>query len=248
MKSMKWMMVALFAVASTHVQASQYAWASIHGDDTDEWDRVANWWWADGGQPTEAPGTDDNVLIGAIFSNTQLDWPVMNTTVAVSNLFLGGGKGTPGKDGELTIESGADLTVGGAFRLGSDGGDGLGYTGTLYMTGGSMVSDVFAVGMNGSEGIAYMSGDASITVNTFFTFREEGTGTIYMADSSMLTVAGDKTGLANDRIIASLGGESISASYDGSSTTFTVIPEPATLGLVAAVGGAVLFIRRRFMM
>jgi len=28
---------------------------------------------------------------------------------------------------------------------------------------------------------------------------------------------------------------------------FTVIPEPATLGMVAAVGGAILFVRRRFM-
>jgi hypothetical protein len=41
------------------------------------------------------------------------------------------------------------------------------------------------------------------------------------------------------------------ASYNlgtaGISTTLSVIPEPATLGLVAAFGGTILFIRRRFM-
>ncbi len=36
--------------------------------------------------------------------------------------------------------------------------------------------------------------------------------------------------------------------FDLASYSITAIPEPATLGLVAAFGGAVLFIRRRFMM
>ncbi|WP_372846130.1 PEP-CTERM sorting domain-containing protein [Pontiella sp.] len=39
----------------------------------------------------------------------------------------------------------------------------------------------------------------------------------------------------------------IGGSTDVAAATLTVIPEPATLGLVAAFGGAVLFIRRRFM-
>jgi hypothetical protein len=118
------------------------------------------------------------------------------------------------------------------------------------MTGGSVVSDVFAVGINGSHGLGYLSGNASITVDTFFTFSAEGTGTIYMEDESVMTVAGNKVGLANDRIVANVGGESISANYDSGTgmTTFAVIPEPATFGLVVAFGGAVLFIRRRFMM
>lgn len=249
MKTVKWMMmVVLFAAVSARVQASQYAWASLQATDTDEWHEVKNWWWGDGGNPTEAPGADDNVVIGAIFANTQLNWPVMNTPETVANLFLGGGKGTPGKDGQLTVEGGAVLTVGSTFRLGSDAG-GSGYTGTLLMTGGSITSDVFAVGHNGSDGLAYLSGDASITVDTFFTFSAGGTGTIYMEDDSVMKVAGDKASLANNRVVANIGGESIFASYDGASetTTFTVIPEPATLGLVAAFGGAILFIRRRFM-
>jgi hypothetical protein len=37
------------------------------------------------------------------------------------------------------------------------------------------------------------------------------------------------------------------ASFDNVSFEYEVIPEPATLGLVTAMGGGLLFIRRRFM-
>ena len=36
--------------------------------------------------------------------------------------------------------------------------------------------------------------------------------------------------------------------FDANTITFTVIPEPATLGLVAAFGGGILFFRRRLML
>ena len=71
-----------------------------------------------------------------------------------------------------------------------------------------------------------------------------------------LIIGGNRTGGLDwmaglGRITAYGGSGTVFADYDSDAnqtTLYAVIPEPATLGLVAAVGGAVLFIRRRFMM
>ncbi len=54
--------------------------------------------------------------------------------------------------------------------------------------------------------------------------------------------------IADGWITALNAGDSIVSSYiDDSYTSFTVIPEPATLSLVALLGGGMLWIRKRFM-
>ena len=71
-----------------------------------------------------------------------------------------------------------------------------------------------------------------------------------------LIIGGDRTnGLdwmaSIGRITAYGGTGTVGSEYDSGAnktTLYAVIPEPATLGLVTAFGGAVLFIRRRFMM
>ena len=54
--------------------------------------------------------------------------------------------------------------------------------------------------------------------------------------------------LTKRKIDAPAAGESIVASYDAGNdwTEFNVIPEPATFGLVALLGGGMLWIRKRF--
>jgi hypothetical protein len=51
----------------------------------------------------------------------------------------------------------------------------------------------------------------------------------------------------SDFKVVSSAGNGFGVDSIGATFTLSVIPEPATLGLVAAFGGAVLFIRRRFM-
>jgi len=65
-----------------------------------------------------------------------------------------------------------------------------------------------------------------------------------------LVIDGDVTADINNwvglgQIVAGGGAGNVTATFDGSKTT--VIPEPATLGLVALMGGGMLFIRKRFM-
>ncbi len=90
--------------------------------------------------------------------------------------------------------------------------------------------------------------------STFYTVRlqnltdgtDTGTGTITGVDA---TIYAALTGSGAYGFFQTINPSTGASGLAGAQVnSITVIPEPATLGLVAAMGGAVLFIRRRFMM
>ena len=132
--------------------------------------------------------------------------------------------------------------------------------GTNNLTGGTAVSTTAATAFDLLSGAVNVGGD----------FDMEFAGAL-LSGSAPLTFANDWTGsFTRDNYTAAewqadlvagtvnVGGTDItdgnfstwfSVENSGAAgSTLTVIPEPATLGLVAAFGGGVLFIRRRLMM
>jgi len=131
-----------------------------------------------------------------------------------------------------------------------------GVTGVATLNGGAVHVDVVTIGQNGTlnwnagtldtftnmafsaDGLLVWEGDHTndvATLVTVGTFTWNGASAVY-EDAK----AYDQEYLA--------GGEYLRTSFDGTNTeVWTVIPEPATLGMVATMSGALLFIRRRCM-
>jgi len=115
----------------------------------------------------------------------------------------------------------------------------------------------------GSVGLSYLATGEGLDAS-------DGTSSVFVGPSTSLEYSDELSGL-NVLSLANVGGEG-NGSWklrltaldiednplvtDGFSNfivpdlslQYTVIPEPATLGLVATLGGSILFIRRRFMM
>jgi len=157
-----------------------------------------------------------------------------------------------GGNGILTMSGTADLTAG-ELRL--DATDG--FTGVANLNGGSVHVDQVTIGANGT---LYLAAAATLDTYTNMTIKANG----------LLVLEGDHTVTVDGQVLAGelswSGGlvgyddaKEFDAEYDtadgwlrykfdGTNTeVWTVIPEPATLGLVGFVAGAMVFIRRRFM-
>lgn len=140
-------------------------------------------------------------------------------------------------DGGGTFESVQTSTYA-AFRLGHLTGNGIG---SLEIKGGSTLSLSTLVTDFGSDGNG--DGGAIVLNGLGSTFVAPNA---YTGDASGGMVAG--SGGWSAVSVTVLGGE-IEVTDLGDRTQLTVvIPEPATLGMVAAMGGGLLFIRRRLMM
>ncbi len=142
-----------------------------------------------------------------------------------------------------TLSVGTDLFIG-AHLCGS---------GTYNMSGGTATANNFAVGwsLGGAD-----TGDAQfgqfnltggdITVNVFGIY---GNGQVDITDGQLNinadVVDGVNTMIANGDITAFGGIGTVIVSYDGGQTHVSAIPEPATLGLVALMGGGLLWIRKK---
>ena len=135
----------------------------------------------------------------------------------MSQLYVGWG-GAITSTGQLTMATGSFMT-GGGLNLGS-GGDNRG---SVFMTGGLIHVGAVALG-DGAR--VDMGGDALFFVNGDFT----------------------GAGLIDSTIFAIGAGESVVETYNSADgrTEWSVIPEPATFGLFALMGGALLFARRNF--
>ena len=167
---------------------------------------------------TSALGTTVPATIGVGW-----DTPTGSMTVAnggslnAGNVYIGWGS-TP-STGVLTIESGAIMTAG-----------------SINMGGGTNVNSG-VVNMTG--GLLHM-GNVSIVAGRFD-----------MRNDAYLLLNGNwlGAGFVGAYIFAPDAGTSIHENYDGLNgrTEWTVIPEPATFGLVAAFGGAMLFLRKKIM-
>jgi hypothetical protein len=154
----------------------------------------------------------------------------------------------------LLVMSGGSVTVGDAtsdtLKIGFRG------TGTLDMTGGTLTSiGSMYVGHNtgGGVGTVNLSGGViELNHNAASPLLVQNGGVINMSDDGILKfLGGDRTGLVanfvSDGRISVAEGKEISAVFNGTDTVVTVIPEPATLGLVSAFAAGTLFVRRRFM-
>lgn len=100
----------------------------------------------------------------------------------------------------------------------------------------------------GTSGVSMIDGTGSwmhlgsSTIEVDGSAYTGGTGTFTLFRSSNL--ASMSTDIAN--VSGFTGGLSGTIAQDGNDVVLTVIPEPATLGLITAFGGGLLFIRRMF--
>ena len=153
------------------------------------------------------------------------------TIVADSGTVYLNGDST-GFTGLLNIDTGAKLggsgTINGDLTIAAGGTLAFSTTDTLTVGG--------TVSLDSTFGIDDLIGISSGTA--------EGTYTLIDGDASASFLAGfENIGAGNAYVL----GAGKSAYFQEGSLQVVVIPEPATLGLVVAMAGGMLFIRRRFM-
>jgi len=245
-------------VGAVSAQATVFYWAGdwFQPAGDGEWTTAANWYDTTIGAALAPPGAAEHVIIDEEVASQKVGNPTLSAAGGTINI-LTLGWGYAGTS-TLTMTDGASLSVAGAnsfMRLGHIAGS----TSYLDMTGGATLeTTVLHMGLNG-DGIVNMSGDSIIrTPDLGFASQlgGSGSGVINMTDNAKFRFDGDQVAggqaaniIAQGWITAPGAGESIVASYDAGNdwTEFTVIPEPATLGMVALMGGGMLWIRKRLM-
>lgn len=151
-------------------------------------------------------------------------------TLDISSHLWMGGTSADFSVGTLTINDGGVVNVGGNIGLG-----------TINASTASGGSATISVNDGGLLNLDHWSGTGSIQDGSVLNVNDGGT----------VVVGGNRVSQANDyfaagKIASDLG--AIQATFDGGAneTTIIAIPEPATMGLMVAFGGAAMFIRRRF--
>ena len=151
-----------------------------------------------------------------------------------------------GNDGVLNVVDGALL---GAVELFV----GMRSNGELNMSGGQITAiNRLAIGWTDNNGVGTvnLTGDALLfSLNGPLSWTPGSV--INISDTAIFLVTGDHTAadwITTGLIAAPGAGQSVVATFDSDSgrTFFEAIPEPATFGLFAGLGGALLFIRKRF--
>ena len=166
---------------------------------------------------------------------------VMNDgTLNATQIILGTKANTVGT---LTLNGGA--TTVNNFKLALHAGS----IATLNLNGGSLTVNNGWSGL-GTSYISISEGTVSIAGNSFTGKFQD------IADAGRMTVSGGLTDASAFAAFTTDAGSFASANgtaywgTDGTTTALwsvAAIPEPATLSMVAALGGGILFIRRRFM-
>jgi len=246
----------LLAMVSGSAQADQRGWVGYVDTDFANADN-----WFTGGASSGPAGTDD-LYIDTDYSpfGAPITTSVMPKLSSLSdNAFVI--IVAPFNDASMTITTGGDLQVAEIARFG--GGILMNdSTGTLNMDGGNMFSEILEVGFNWEEGIDLLAGNGVVNMSgdavlqtADLRFGQEmvdyglgGTGQINMTGDAMVIVTGDQTAeswVGNGYIAATGAGESIDVFYNGAETEYTVIPEPATLGLMGIAGLSMFLVRRK---
>ena len=223
--------VVLAAVSSQAI----YTWTDTSGDD---WATAANW--SAGVLP---PSPDNNTRI----NNMNSTWPTLRSTVPNVSI-LGIAYDSNGAQGDaiLNVVDGGEVAAISALYIG------VRSVGVLNMSGGLVTSTgVMSFGHGTGTGTANLSGNAVLFATGATDVRWVGASSVVnISDDAIFLVNGDHTGadwITNGLIVAPEAGHHIEASVDGLGRThFVAIPEPATIGLFAGLGGALLFIRKRF--
>ena len=235
---------ALFAVvASTQAVA-------IYWEGNDDWngnigstDYVDGQSWSDSSNGYAAygsePQTGDIVLIGNWGqTGTAATQPILSVAAAGVPLEMRIG-GSDGTLGTLDIATGGSVSVDNLnIAIATHG------PGTLNVSGGSIIGTALDLG-DGNTGIINLT--AGLVHVGALTMGAGGS--VNLSPGAQFVVNGDQEGATwLSSFTAVDGGTGIQATYDGSAqTTIVAIPEPATMGLVAVFGGAILFIRKKFM-
>ena len=170
------------------------------------------------------------------------DVVVNGGTLNANQIILGKSSGF---DGTITLNNGAAVTVNN-FKLALSGSA----VGTLNLNSGSLTVNNGWSG-TGTGYIDIAEGTVLIANKTDIAFKF-----VDMAALGNLTVSGGLTdasafaGYTQDAGSFTGTGGTAYWGHDGTGTALwsvAAIPEPATLSMVAALGGGILFIRRRFM-
>jgi len=233
----KLMVIISLSVAAVSSQAAVNYWTGAVDAD---YGNTTNW------SLGTIPSSADYSLMNGINVGEGAPFPIIDYAApAVNILGVGWDAGVIG--GELTVVDGGSINTLTALQIGRNS------LGTLNMTGGNIIAGgALQLGEGTGTGTVYLSGDLSNPVTTLhaaaFTFTA---GTIHMTGNSRFMINGDKTlddYVGAGVVVADGAGESILETYNAGAgrTEYTVIPEPATLGMVALVGGGILFIRRKF--
>jgi len=218
-----------------------------------------------------AYAADDNISLGHtatgtgiinVYGGTLNTREIVAGNAGVGAFNLSGGTATVteklivGRDGDGTLTvTGGDLTVG-TLQLDNRGG----FNSVATLSAGAVHADAITIGTNG---ILVISDTVTLDTYTNMSFSANGKviwdGDQTTAISDMVTAgtlgwskatAAYDDARAYDQEFLS-GGEYLRSSYNsgaGETEVWTVIPEPATLGMVSFIGLATLFVRRRLMM
>ncbi|RKX41067.1 MAG: hypothetical protein DRP64_11775 [Verrucomicrobia bacterium] len=146
--------------------------------------------------------------------------------------------------GELNIVNGGSINANTVY-MGFEG-SGNASDGVLNVSGGNMVISTLYIGA-GTVGTGTINQSGGILHLGAVNYAR---GVVNLSDDAFFLINGDYTGanLVGQGIIsASVAGQEIVEFYNTEfgRTEWTVIPEPATFGLMALLGGGMLFIRRR---
>ena len=241
----KLIIFAAVAAIAAGVRADTLTWGStLGGGDGTTFATNNNWWSADDAGPsTHAPAAADTVQIDDdLFTNPLATMPTVSAGgQQIAQLVLGAESA-----GQLGVVGSGSLVVNGGAYISHLGAGTLNLSDSGYFLAGNLI-----FGNAGVAGVVNMSGSSILHAGVLTYLNGDVTSTINMADSAWMIINGDQSGMGyeNSRILASGVGESIQMTYNSTDlrTEYTVIPEPATLGMVALLGGAIFWIRNRFM-
>ena len=245
---MKKLIVLATLLAVTASQGAVMRWSGNYfaGGDSNYANPLSWYDTADASSHFVPTAADSHALIGnASGAFGVIGQPVVSTDVG-SDVPFTVGVGWDETYGELTIAAGGNMNVNNEMRVGWGGS--VVSTGQVTVAGGTIVAGNLYLSNGAAD-----KGTVQVTGGHFHAgtvHLGSGDNSIELGSTGVFYVNGDLTGLGfANGLVTSIdgGGTSIQESFDGSLTKFEVIPEPATLGLVAAVGGSLLFIRRKFM-
>lgn len=262
--------IALCGMVAGLAQGAIYRFDSQAPGGDDDWTNGQNWRnQDDGNSKGVVPGALDEVR----FNYGGAEGEITSDVGTISQLRIGiddtGGKLTvsstgvlnvtgssnmigwnAGGNGGILLVNGGSITYGGWLGVANNG------DGTFELNGGNVrVANAFFHNLENGTGTASSSITAGLLDVNAMTLNSgvmdiSGTGEVLIrAGTSASQIAGWISG--GLMTIDGSGAAVVDVDYEltafgGSGQRITVIPEPATLGLIAAFGGGLLFLRRRF--